>query len=412
MLKKREEMRIMDDFVHCTGCGACDAVCPVDAIHMQPDAEGFLFPEINPERCTLCGQCRRTCPVNRADTQHQARQTGKPHAALPVYACWASDEKLRRESSSGGAFGVLARQMLSQDGIVFGAAFQDSRRLVHRRVETHGQLEPLLRSKYVQSETEDSFRQVKEALSSNRRVLFCGTPCQVAGLHAFLGDRPEGLVSCDFVCSGVPSPLSWRMHVEAMEKRHGSPVRNVSFRNKSGGWRRNSMQVTFENGAAYNCPTQRDPFFIGFGKELFNRKACAHCRFRTQASSADLTLADFWGIWKAGGENPAFRDDKGMSLVVVHTPVGQKALSDTEHALNRIQRTYEEAESNNPRMTTSRPPSPLRNAYFGAIAAGRTYDDIAHAFMDNSSLRFHVKRLARMLLPARLLQGVRSMLRR
>ena len=405
-------MRIMDDFSQCTGCGACDAVCPVDAIGMLPDAEGFLFPHIDPERCTLCGQCRRTCPVNRMDAHVQARQGEVPQTTLPAYACWASDENLRGRSSSGGAFGVLALQTLAQGGIVYGAAFQDSRRLIHQRAETREQLEPLLRSKYVQSETGDAFRQVKTLLSSGRPVLFCGTPCQVAGLHAYVGNRPDGLVTCDFVCSGVPSPLSWSMHLEALEKKYGGHVRQVSFRDKSGGWRRNRMRVTFENGTSYESPTQLDPFFIGFGKELFNRKACSQCRFRTRASAADLTLGDFWGIWKAGGDNPAFRDDRGMSLVVVHTPVGHRILSEVERDLHRVQRTYGEAESGNPRMATSRPPSPLREAYFGAVVAGRAFGDIQRTFMDNSSLRFHVKRLARTLLPGDLLRHVRRLLSR
>ncbi len=415
MRERLEITRIMEDMSQCTGCGACASVCPVGAIEMIPDEEGFLFPVVDQERCTSCGRCVRVCPVNRADAAATGAARQKTDDSngndLPTYACWAVSASLRAESSSGGTFGVLATQVVKAAGVVFGAAFASPTRVIHQQAETVAQLQALLRSKYIQSETGNVFLEVKQQLDAGRRVLFCGTPCQVAGLYAFLGHRPDQLLSCDFVCSGVPSPLAWRLHVTSLEQRLGGAVRQVSFRSKRRGWRGYRLAMTFANGAGYDIAAKRDPFFIGFGKELFNRLSCANCRFRTRQSAADLTLADYWGIWKAGKENMAFRDNKGVSLVVVHTPAGRAALETVQDQLNQVRRTYGEAEANNPRMTTSRAPSPQRAAYFQAVADGLPYPQIQKKFMDNTSLRYHLKAFARFLLPVSWLQRIREKMR-
>lgn len=417
MREQIEITRIMEDMSQCTGCGACASVCPVCAIDMAPDEEGFLFPVVDQERCTSCGRCARVCPVNRSDAAAAAtgatqQKTEDSDAdALPTYACWATSAPLRAESSSGGAFGVLATQVVRAAGVVFGAAFVTPNRVIHQQAETVTQLQALLRSKYVQSETGNVFPEVKQLLDAGRRVLFCGTPCQVAGLYAFLGNRPEQLLSCDFVCSGVPSPLSWRLHVAALERRFGGAVQQVSFRSKRRGWRGYRLAMTFSNGTEYDIAAKRDPFFIGFGKELFNRLSCANCRFRTRQSAADLTLADYWGIWKAGKENAAFRDNRGVSLVVVHTPAGRAALESVQDQLNQVRRIYDEAEANNPRMTSSRAPSPQRAAYFQAVADKLPYPQIQKTFMDNASLRYHLKAFARFVLPVSWLQRIREKMR-
>ncbi len=395
---------ILEDMARCTGCGACMAICPVSAIRMLPDDEGFLFPGIDHARCTRCRACVRVCPVNASLAASRERQDD---SSPPTYACWAADEALRTRSSSGGAFGVLARAVLNAGGVVFGAAFVTSESVAHRMAQTHEALEPLLRSKYVQSDTGDSFLQVRGQLNSGRRVLFCGTPCQVAGLVSFLGGRPAGLLTCDFVCSGVPSPLAWRTHLDGLARRHGGRASAVSFRSKTGGWRKYRLEIRFDNGATYRIPAGRDPFFIGFGMELFNRRSCADCRFRTLQSAADLTLADYWGIWKHGVAHPAFRDNRGVSLVVVHTPAGAAALSEAGDALCQVSRTYGEAEADNPRMTSSRPPSPQRKAYFQAVRDGVDPLRIQQRFMNNTGLAYHLKALARKILPESLRQRLR-----
>lgn len=396
-------IRILEDMDQCTGCAACAQICPCDAIRMAENEEGFQFPNADPERCNDCGLCRRTCPV--------ARPLMEPHADAPaVHACIAHDPEVRRLSSSGGAFTVLAQSVLAQGGAVFGAAFDETFRVVHRSAESVTDLDRLRRSKYVQSDVARTFLEARQLLDAGRPVLYCGAPCQVAGLRAFLGRPHPGLIACDFVCSGVPSPRVWRMFLEELSARYGGKITDVSFRRKTRGWYGYHMAITFDTGATYDVKAKKEAFFIGFGKNLFNRKSCADCRFRTLRSAADLTLADYWGIWKTG--KPEYRDDQGVSLVMAHTPAGQAALDAAAQAMRIEKRTYAEAESSNPRMTSSCPMSPARSAFFQDVAAGLPFGTIRRKWMDNESLVYHLRSLVKAVVPLGLIRTMRNRLGR
>lgn len=336
------------DYNLCSGCSACQAACPRQAIDMLPDAEGFSHPIIDSGRCVNCGICRRVCPsINR----------NEPRFPLAVYAAVASDDVLRMKSSSGGVFSMLAMEVLDNGGVVFGAAFDHSDwHVYHRAVYDEGDLQELRGSKYVQSDMGGVIPKVKEALLSNRDVLFSGTPCQVAGLRNCLKVDTkvpmDKLLLIEVVCHAVPSPLAWRKYLESRTVLHSKEggahdrrriIKSISFRRKDCGWKRCSLSLCFANDKENLIPVDHDLFMRGFVSELFNRPSCNECACRTLRSGSDLSIADYWGV---DTKFPAFDDDKGTSLVLVNTEKGRRAFeniskhcriirSDFEHAIMR-----------------------------------------------------------------------------
>ena len=205
---------VLKDKSRCCGCGACAAICPHDAISMAPDAEGFLYPRIDPARCVDCGLCERRCPATQAAARGEK----------PAYAAHVRDEAVRERSSSGGVFTQLARGVLSRGGVVFGAAMDEELRVSHVGAMDETGLAALRGSKYVQSDVEDAYRQAERLLDAGLPVLFTGTPCQVAGLYAALGGDREGLLTADLVCHGAPSPAVFASYVQMLQAERGQRV--------------------------------------------------------------------------------------------------------------------------------------------------------------------------------------------
>ncbi len=301
----------------CTGCTACLAVCPASAIRMDADSEGFSYPRIDDARCTRCGLCVKTCPVLRRPP---------PRQPLAVYAALSADAALREQSSSGGLFTLLARRILSQDGVVFGAAWGEGWGVAHVSAADEAGLAALRGSKYAQSDLRDVFRQVRQHLCDGRPVLFSGTPCQLAGLRAFLStaepaDAPAlgSLLGVDLVCYSVPSPRAFDAYRRERETLAGAPAVRISFRDKRDGWHRYALAMSFANGASYRASKADDSFLQGFTKDLFSRPSCHACPFRELRSGADITLGDFWGVAQ---RHPDFDDDRGTSLLLANTHRG------------------------------------------------------------------------------------------
>jgi coenzyme F420-reducing hydrogenase beta subunit len=311
----------------CSGCSACFAACPVSAIRMRADREGFPYPAIDPSACIACHACERVCPVLHRPT---------PQAPLSVWAAVNPDEPARAASSSGGAFTLLARRALREGAVVYGAGWSPDFRVVHRAASDEDGLAALRGSKYVQSDLGETFREILGLLAQGRDVLFSGTPCQVAGLRALASQAPRlgggaaGRLTCvDLICHAVPSPLAFAAYTRELEARFGAPVSGVSFRDKSCGWKRFSMAVTFASGAVYRAPLDQDPFLLGFLKELINRPSCGQCSFRELRSGADLTLADYWQVHTTFSD---LDDDRGVSLVLANTARGQQLLEEAQAA--------------------------------------------------------------------------------
>ena len=299
----------------CMGCYACETVCPQSCINMHDDNEGFWYPEVDYNQCVKCGQCVSVCPlINKSSVNNE-----------PVaYACMNNDEEIRLDSSSGGIFTIIAQNLIDVGGIVFGAAFNEKFEVEHKSVENHLGLGQLRGSKYLQSRINDSYWQVKDQLISGRKVLFTGTPCQVAGLKSYLGKPFDNLITMDLICHGVPSPSVWRKYVKYREQVAGSTAQRIAFRRKNEGWKRYSVSFIFNNDTEYRQTLQNDLYMRAFLKDLCLRPSCYDCGFKTLHRQSDITLADFWGV-----ENvvPEMDDDLGTSLIWINSEKGKETLS-------------------------------------------------------------------------------------
>ncbi len=312
---------LADNFQDCTGCAACAAVCPADAIAMRADAEGFVHPRINPERCNGCDLCRSICPVNRpAAALEPAAMQGRRISPPRVLAAWHTDESIRRESSSGGVFSALADYVLARGGAAAGAAFDGKLAVRHVLVEHPAELPRLRGSKYVQSDLPPDFhRQLRRRLQAGQALCFAGTPCQVAGLQSYLQRDYANLYCCDLVCHGVPSPLLFEAYLGHRREKEGA-LKGVSFRSKAAGWKNFQVAVELPDGTVKRASMLADPFMAAFLYNYSLRPCCYACRFASPRRFGDLTLGDFWGVAMKYPEYD--RDDRGTSLVLVNTERG------------------------------------------------------------------------------------------
>jgi len=320
-------MTITSNKSDCTGCGACNSICPIHCITMKQDAEGFLYPNIDDRDCTNCEKCKEICP---------SIVQGCVLKPLNVYAAKNSDEEIRYASSSGGIFSLLAEYVIKEGGIVFGARFNDDWEVIHDYTETIEGLAAFRGSKYVQSVTGSTYRQTKYFLEIGRKVLYCGTPCQVAGLKAFLQMDYDNLLAIDFVCHGVPSPLVWKKYLDEIVKTMSiKNILSINFRNKNYGWRHFNLAITYSDETRKNVlfyqNLNANSFFRGFLQNLYLRPSCHNCPVKPLKSGSEITIADYWGIWDV---LPDFDDNKGVSLVMVNTEKGGKVyglLDKVEH---------------------------------------------------------------------------------
>lgn len=308
----------------CCGCTACASICNHDAITMKPDALGFLYPEVDKEKCVDCGLCEKVCAFN--DNYDTSLNLDKPLA----YGARHKDMNEVETSRSGAAFIAISDYILEQGGVVYGAGYTDHFRVVHKRATTKEERDEFKGSKYVQSDMTGVFRQVKQDLRDGLTVLFSGTPCQTSGLNSYIGKRlRENLFLVDIVCHGVPSPYMWRDYIAYLEKKQGSPIVWVNFRDKQKyGWAAHHETFKFKMGGG------KMSFTYLFYKHIMFRKSCGNCHFTNTKRPSDITIADFWGWEKT---NPNFNaDNKGCSLVLLNTEKGRKLFEAVHDRLNTM----------------------------------------------------------------------------
>lgn len=344
----------------CNGCQACASICPKSCIEMVKDEEGFLYPKIDEDKCINCRLCEKSCPVLDSRSCEQSKET------IDAYAVINKDDKARVESSSGGVFTAIASAVIRQGGVVFGATFNERFQVIHKPVETMAGLQELRGSKYVQSSIGNAYKQAEKFLQENRLVLFTGTPCQIGGLHAYLKKPYDNLLTQDIICHGVPSPLVWEKYVAYREKKSGGKTLQVSFRNKRLGWKNYSMQFLFSNQTEYTALQTKDPYMQVFLKNLCLRPSCYDCAFKTKARQSDFTLADFWGL-----ENvlPNIDDDKGTSLVFIHSEKGRRIFNEIKETLSMYEVDGDRAILYNSAMVKSVAKPENRDKFMSTIQA-------------------------------------------
>lgn len=342
----------------CTGCMACKQKCRSSAIDVQT-IDGFDYPIINIDKCKKCGLCMSVCPI-----LNEIGRTGNKHEGeTKCLAAWNKDNDVRMRSSSGGAFSVLAENVLSHGGVVYGAAWDENLNLIHKGVESNVELDKLRRSKYVQSNTSNTFNEVKAALEEGRKVMYCGTPCQIAGLTSFFGNKKyDNLLTVDVLCQGAPSPHVFKKYVEEIESESGWRVVDANFRTKDHGWRCGLLLLLLlqspdgKKEKRIKRVLSKNEYYNAFIREYFMRPSCYDCQFKCnhQGYYADLTIADFWRI---GNKIPFDVKDytKGISAVVVNTEKGRECFDSCAKDMEVIERTWEEFATNGGLRSSHKP---------------------------------------------------------
>lgn len=310
------------EHLRCTGCGACYNKCPGRCILMEADDEGFLYPVINKDDCKNCGLCDSVCPLlNNPDTDKQVPN---------VFAAQNLNQDLRKQSSSGGIFTLLAERTLQNGGVVFGAAFDEGCYSVsHIAVTNKEELDRLRLSKYLQSNKNNIYSETEKTLKEGKQVLFTGTPCEIAGLKQYLGKEYNHLLCVDLACHGVPSQKIWKDHLKQFENKFGGKISKVNFRDKTH-FIRNHRAIQTKEGKDVLFSQGTDPYMLMFLRNYSLRPSCYRCSFKGDNYCSDITLGDFWGI---GNVYPEMQDGVGTSLVITRTDQGLSVLHEIESHL-------------------------------------------------------------------------------
>lgn len=304
----------ISDRTACCGCTACVNICPVQCIVMRRDREGFDYPVADSYKCIGCGKCEEVCPVISPLPER------KPLAVLGGRC-----PEFVRGSSSGGIFPHAAGKAAEAGGLVYGAAFDSDMSVVHRDAADLSGIGTFRGAKYVQSELYAVFEDIRESLAEGRKVLFSGTPCQVAGLKKYIVKEDGELWTVDFACHGVPSPGLWKKYVSALEKKYGAALSSVSFRDKARSWMHYDVVYGFTGRGERYVRTKYtdDPYMALFVQDMTLRPSCYRCPVRCGRSGSDLTLGDLWNVKQC---IPEQNDDTGCGLVIVNSEKGRALL--------------------------------------------------------------------------------------
>lgn len=318
----------------CFGCKACVQVCAVEAIVGNIDREGFWYPNIDIGACVKCSVCHHVCP-----------SSGFVFKKLPetqrVFACVNIDEQVLLSSSSGGVFRALAHHVLHNDGVVFGAMYDVSFSVLHGCAVDEASVIKFSGSKYVQSDIGNTYTMAEDYLRKGKAVLFSGTPCQIAGLYGYLRRDYDSLITVDFVCHGVPSPLIFEQYINYQTGLHKAKITNIRFKDKRKGWLRPSLVIDFSNGDSYIKLLTEDIYIkLWSGLNIISRPACHSCPYAKTLRESDVTIGDFWGIQNS---MPDFFDEQGTSLVIVNSHKGEIAIAAISGFMRQRETTIETA---------------------------------------------------------------------
>lgn len=291
----------------CTGCTACYSNCSHDAITMITDNMGFKCPMIDEKKCINCGLCQKTCPILNTSSNASLNQ---------CYVGYNKNDDEKNKASSGAIFSLIAERVIDEGGVVIGAAFDEDMCLKHIMVDNKDDLEKLKRSKYLQSDLNNIIQQIKESIQS-RKVLFVGTPCQVAGVKAVIKNS-KNLICIDLFCHGVPAPKLFEKYTKEIEDKYNDKITDYNFRDKATGWDSYSNTVIMKNNKYSQLQSENDYMRL-FLSDVALRESCFSCNFKLGNKYSDITLGDFWGVKNI---YPDMYNKKGVSAIIINTNSG------------------------------------------------------------------------------------------
>lgn len=310
------------DKSQCCGCSACFQKCPKQCITMNVDNEGFSYPKVDLDCCIDCHLCEKVCPcLNQEESQQP----------LSCYAAKNKDEEIQKQSSSGGIFTAIAEKVLADEGVVFGACFDNNWQVFHTYIEKKKDIAIFRGSKYVQSQIGETFKQAESFLKEGRKVLYSGTPCQISGLNHYLRKQYDNLLTVEVVCHGVPSPKIWREYLNTLNIEE---IGSISHKDKSTGWRYYSFTIKdTTDKVVFTERAYENKYMMAFIRNLTIRPSCFSCPAKAGKSKADITLADYWGI-----ENiiPKMDDNKGTSFICGNTQKGKMYIKELNIQLEQV----------------------------------------------------------------------------
>ena len=330
----------------CTGCSSCAQSCSNGALSMMLNDEGYYQPIVDSGKCIGCQLCEKNCPVLHPETPHK----DSPKA----YASWVKDDSIRSQSSSGGVFSAIAFHILQDHGVVWGVGYNDELHPVYKYVEHVQDLGKLRGSKYVQAEIGNAYQLIRSQLKNGRKVLFCGTPCHVAGLYSYLKGAPiENLLTVDFICHGVPSSRLFRNYIGWLEEKYQDKAVDFNFREGRFGINYNvGTSITFRTkGKRYLC-LSNNSYTLGFCRDQTIHRTCGKCKFDGTQRVSDFTIGDYHG---AKGEFQSKDQFKGISCVMVNSYKAKSVIKDLNLQLKEV--PLEKIISTNPSYTSHQPSS-------------------------------------------------------
>lgn len=304
----------MKNLEKCVGCGACANVCPINCIEMINDEMGFIKPKIDYLKCIDCNKCRSVCQINK---------THKFSTPINFYAVKNKDEYIRENSSSGGFFSLIASDIIDGGGVVVGASYDKSNKVIHKCIKNVDDLSNLRTSKYIQSDIYHIYKEIVYLLEKNITVLFSGTPCQCNALKRFLSDKRvdnNNLILCDTLCHGIPGKLHFEKYLKHIEKAYEGKIEKINFRYKNR-YSTQNLKISLTNGNEYFTLPRDDPYFYAFLKGYGLLNKCYECEFSRVDRVSDISMGDYWGI---DNYYPKFNDKNGVSLILINTKKGEK----------------------------------------------------------------------------------------
>lgn len=372
-------MKKIDEVVNskkCTGCSACLNICPEKAILMKQSKEGFWIPIVDEKKCTKCNLCNNICPILNENSKTEQKN-------IPtVYAGYAKDKKIKKNSSSGGVFYLLAEFVIEKHGVVCGASFDKNNKLKQMIVSKKIDLPKLMGSKYLQSETGNCFIEIKKILDKKKLVLFVGVSCQIAGLKKFLQKKYDNLILVDIVCHGTPSPIVFEKYIKEIETLNNKKVTKINFRDKSTGWKTYSFLLKNDTKTLYKELFNKNVFFQGFLKNLYLNQVCTNCSFVDFPRDSDITIGDYWGI---NNYKNIKDDNSGISFISINNLRGKFFFNKIKNKMFIKKIPMDEAKDKLKSISLPYSQHYNRNAFFSELLVSTSMSNLIKKHLNSQS---------------------------